>query len=169
MGGSRRTRREPTQTRRQHLNSTQKGPVPAGIEPRTLLMLDEQTWIRTQKILSIHAALYSFFFSFRNMCACLCSAFMCSLISNTATHIKALHSLSTIIPTKACAGWPVDLTDCLLSGLRASLALWCLCAIKRKSDDELSSLRADLIYIRSPYLYPSNSPSTSTAKKEEEN
>lgn len=79
--------------------------------------------------------------------------------------MEAWRSLNTIIPTKACTGRPAAPADCLLSAPCAPLALWCLSLIKRKCDDELSAVRADLIYIRSPHLFPLNSPATLAAKK----
>lgn len=75
------------------------------------------------------------------------------------------HRLNTIKRAEACTGWPVALTDCLLSGPCVPPALWCLSLIKRKSEDELSSVRTDLIYIRSLHLVPFKSPSTPTAQK----
>ncbi len=37
----------------EHANSMQKRPAPAGIEPRTLLILHEQAWIRTKDLLAV--------------------------------------------------------------------------------------------------------------------
>ncbi len=51
VGRTRSIWREPMQTWGEHANCSQKGPTPAGIEPRTLLMLDERTWIWTQDLL----------------------------------------------------------------------------------------------------------------------
>ncbi len=42
---------EETHAREEHADSTQKGPTPAGIEPRTLLMLYERTWIKLRTFL----------------------------------------------------------------------------------------------------------------------
>ncbi|KAF7646437.1 hypothetical protein LDENG_00187840 [Lucifuga dentata] len=42
VGGSRSTRREPTRTRGEHANSTQKGPAPAGNQTQDLLAVRQQ-------------------------------------------------------------------------------------------------------------------------------
>ncbi|KAF7655274.1 hypothetical protein LDENG_00058650 [Lucifuga dentata] len=42
FGGSRSTRREPTRTRGEHANSTQKGPDPAGNQTQDLLAVRQQ-------------------------------------------------------------------------------------------------------------------------------
>lgn len=89
------------------------------------------------------------------VCECTCST-CCSLFSSSYPVCLSLwwHRLNTILRTEACTGWPLALADCLLSGPCVPLALWCLSLIKKKCDDELSSVRTDLIYIRSRHLFP---------------